>query len=118
MTMLTIARTDRVDDAAVRVVGATVVIAQLVRIIGVFPTSSQGSSNAAVTGKPHGNLRACSRHEAQHRVKKGAAGQVAVSVRIYEVLGRLAIVDPTMRNLDLTARTDERSSHCVPGRGC
>lgn len=41
------------------------------------------------------------RNEAQQRVKKDAVGQVAVSVRIYEVLGHIVISDPAMEHLTL-----------------
>ena len=39
---------------------------------------------------------------------------MAVSVRFYEVLG-LAIIDPAMKDLDVAARTDERTFHDVGG---
>jgi hypothetical protein len=38
--------------------------------------------------------KACPRNEALHRLKKNVAGQVAVSVRIYEVVEHFAIIDP------------------------
>ena len=62
------------------------------------------------------NPRTCPRNEIQHRVKKDAAGQVAVSVRIYEVLGYFAILGPGVRDLDVTARINERTPHYVEGR--
>ena len=72
---------------------------------------------AAAIGNPPRNPRTCPRNEIQHRVKKDAAGQVAVSVRIYEVLGYFAIIGPRMKDLDVTARTNERTPHYVQGRG-
>jgi len=108
---------DGVDDAAASVVGYN----RRYRVTsydhrGIFdqlPSTSERSGNRQAPRNP----RTCPGNEVQHRVKKDAAGQVAVSVRIYEVLGHFAIIDPSMKDLDGTARTDERTPYCVQGRG-
>ena len=106
---------DRVDDAAARVVGHK----RRYRVTsynhrGIFdqlPCASERGGNRQAPCNP----RTCPSNEVQHRVKKDAAGQVAVSVRIYEVLGHFAIIDPSMKDLDVTARTDKRTSYLRTG---
>ena len=71
---VTMARTDRVDDAAAPRAGRSA------RYSGELTRVFQ----CTVIGKPHGTPHA---NEAQHRVKKDGAGQVAVSERIYESAG-------------------------------